>query len=241
MAHYGTLRDFRFVETDPDDVRGATVYDLHDDKLGKIDDVIFDHSTGNIRYAVIDTGGWLSSKKFIVPPNRLRESADHEGDFMTGLTKEQIEAFPAYNEKDLESEDKWNDYENRYRSKWVGGPVMHRAETDRNITPTTAQMTQGSGATGSLNWDKGSQTGAAGRTVDSGVPDESMTGTERIIPPTANEVTINNSGVGIGGRWLTFESRLRQHRRDATRNCVTCSVGPVSDQEEDAADERKAV
>jgi sporulation protein YlmC with PRC-barrel domain len=212
MTHYGTLRDFRFVDKDADDVRGATVYNVHNDKLGKIDNVIFDHSTGNIRYAVIDTGGWLSSKNFIVPPDRLRESANHEGDFMTGLTKQQIEAFPAYNEKDLESEDKWNDYENRYRSKWVGDPIMHRAETDRNITPTTAQMTQGTGATGSLNWERGSQSGTTGRRSEmAAAPDESMTGTERIIPPTANEVTISNSAAGIGGRWLTFESRLRQH------------------------------
>ena len=55
MAHYGTLRDFRFSETDVDDVRGSSVYGTDDDKLGKIDDVIFDHSTGDIRYAVIDT------------------------------------------------------------------------------------------------------------------------------------------------------------------------------------------
>jgi hypothetical protein len=240
MAHYGTLRDFRFVDKDPDDVRGTTVYNVHDDKLGKIDDVIFDHASGSIRYAVVDTGGWLSSKKFIVPPDRLRESANHEGDFMTDLTKQQIEAFPPYNEKDLESEDKWNDYENRYRSKWVDGPVMHRAETDRNITPTTAQMTQGSGATGSLNWEKGSQSGTTGR-QNQEMADEGMVSTDRIISPTANEVTISDSAAGIGGRWLTFESRLRQHRRDATMNCVTCSVGPASDREEDTADERKAI
>jgi hypothetical protein len=239
MAHYGTLREFRFVEKDPDDIRGASVYDVHDEKLGKIDDVIFDHSTGEIRYAVIDTGGWLSSKKFIVPPDRLRESADHKNDFITDLTKQRIESFPPYNEKDLESEDNWNDYEGRYRSKWVDGPVMHREATDRNITPTTAQMTQGTGATGSPNWDR---TGTLGGATRSGsVPGESMTDTARIIPPTANEVTISNSANGIGDRWLTFESRLRQHRRAATQSCVSCSVGAASDREEDVADERKAV
>jgi uncharacterized protein YrrD len=84
MAHYGTLREFRFSDRDADDIRGSSVYGTDDDKLGKIDDVIFDHSTGDIRYAVIDTGGWLSTKKFIIPADRLRASAKHEDDYQSG-------------------------------------------------------------------------------------------------------------------------------------------------------------
>ena len=74
MAHYGTLRDYHFVDNESaDDIRGGSkVYGLNNEKLGKIDDVIFDHSTGQIRYVVVDTGGWLSSKKFIVPSHRLQ-------------------------------------------------------------------------------------------------------------------------------------------------------------------------
>ena len=32
------------------------MYGLDDEKLGKVDDVIFDHATGSIRYVVVDTG-----------------------------------------------------------------------------------------------------------------------------------------------------------------------------------------
>ena len=48
MTHIGTLRDYRFTNVDEatDDIRGAKVYGLDDEKLGKIDDVIFDHATG---------------------------------------------------------------------------------------------------------------------------------------------------------------------------------------------------
>src|ERR1051326_5083975 len=141
MAHYGILRDTPVAESG-EDIRGAHVYGLNDEKLGKIDDVIFDHSSGDIRYVVVDTGGRLLSNKFIVPADQIRPSAEHEADFAIDLSKEQIESFPAYNEKDVKAEDKWTDYENRYRSKWEAKPVMHRAETDRNITPTTQQMTQ---------------------------------------------------------------------------------------------------
>lgn len=54
MAHYGTLKDFRVADA-AEDIRGSHLYGLEDEKLGKIDDVIFDHSTGNIRYVVVDT------------------------------------------------------------------------------------------------------------------------------------------------------------------------------------------
>src|SRR5207253_8698394 len=56
--------------------------------------VIFDHLTGAIRYVVIDTGRWLHSQKFIVPPDRLHASTQHEDDFQIDLTKEQIGGFP---------------------------------------------------------------------------------------------------------------------------------------------------
>ncbi|MBA3916831.1 MAG: PRC-barrel domain-containing protein, partial [Acidobacteriales bacterium] len=144
MAHYGTLGNYRF-ETDTDDIRGSAVYNAQDDKLGKIDDVIFDHQSGGIQYVVVDTGGWLSSHKFIVPADQLRPSTKHDHDYQVDLTKQQIESFPPYDESDVKSDEKWGRYEGSYRSKWVDGPIMHRAETDRNITPTTAQMTQGSG------------------------------------------------------------------------------------------------
>src|SRR5438270_32864 len=99
MVHYGTLRDYRFSDTDADDIRGSKLYGLNDEKLGKIDDVIFDHTSGGIRYIVVDTGGWLSSKKFIVPADRLRASAEHEDDFQADLNKQQIERFSSFEDK----------------------------------------------------------------------------------------------------------------------------------------------
>src|SRR5437588_9309411 len=110
MAHCELLKDYKFSES-ADDIRGATLYGANDGKLGKIDDVIFDHSSGDISYAVVDTGGWLSTKKFVVPASGLRSSSSHEDDFSSDLTKQQIESFPPYNERDVESEDKWEDYE----------------------------------------------------------------------------------------------------------------------------------
>jgi sporulation protein YlmC with PRC-barrel domain len=48
MAQCGRLRDYRLTN-DAEDMRGSKLYGMNDEKLGKIDDVIFDHSTGDIR------------------------------------------------------------------------------------------------------------------------------------------------------------------------------------------------
>ena len=221
MSHYGTLRNYSFPQAS-DDVRGAKLYGRDDEKLGKIDDVIFDHSTGIIGYAVVDTGGWLSTKKFVVPSDRLRPSTKHEGDFTADLTKQQIESLPPYKEGDLDSEKTWADYEGRYRSKWETGPVMHRAETDRNITPTTQQMQGSSSSTQRLN----ATPAGAGSNRDATASD-----TGRVVPTGTDSVVISNSAAGIGGRWDTFQARLRERRKEAVTGCRTCTVGPTATRE----------
>lgn len=136
MAHLGTLHGYKFTTgADIDDIRGSHVYGLEDKKLGKIDDVIFDHMSADIRYVVVDTGGLLSSKKFIVPADRLILSTEHENDYSVHLTKEQVEAFPPYDENAIEQQDRWNAYETRYRAAWTDTPVQHRVGSERNITP----------------------------------------------------------------------------------------------------------
>src|ERR1700746_2129648 len=103
MPHYGLPGDYRFEDLNTeDDIRGATVYGRNDEKLGKIDDVIFDHSTGSIKYVVVNSGGWFRHKKFLVPPHRLHASAEHDGDLAVNVDKRQIESFPVYKESDLE-------------------------------------------------------------------------------------------------------------------------------------------
>jgi len=112
------LRSYKFSEAQAEDIRGSAVYGVNDEKLGKIDDVIFEPNSGDIRYVVVDTGGWLSSKRFIVPAEKLYGSAAHPDDYEVNLTKSQIESFPPYDENAIESQDRWGTYETRYRSAW---------------------------------------------------------------------------------------------------------------------------
>jgi sporulation protein YlmC with PRC-barrel domain len=143
-AHYGMLRDYRFSD-DVDDIRGAALYGSDDDKLGKIDDVIFDHATGTIQYAVVDTGGWLSSKKFLVPANRIRPYGKNDDDFSINATKKEIAALPKYDEN-VATDAQRADQEVQQRQAWGSGPVMHKEGSTHSITPEASEMPAGRGS-----------------------------------------------------------------------------------------------
>jgi sporulation protein YlmC with PRC-barrel domain len=213
MAHYGLLRDYRFADiAEAEDIRGAKIYGRQDEKLGNIDDVIFDHSTGDIRFVVVDAGRSFSSKKFLVPAHRLHTSAEYEDDFSVNLDKEQIEILPTYNQSDLKSQEHWERYEQRYSDAWHSGPIRHSEGSDHNLTPTPMEMPAQPGSIGSQLSDQ-----------------ERARVSSRITPPLANDMTIQHNAVGLGDRWTNFEERLRQHRRQITKVCTTCTVEPVSD------------
>jgi hypothetical protein len=209
MGRYGTLGDYRFLDTQEAalDIRGAKIFGLRDQELGQIDDVVFDEATGAIVYIVVDTGGWLSSKKFIVPPQEVRPSLQHQDDFLVELTKEQVESFPAYDEAELSSEERWADYEKRYRSKWVESPVMHREASDRNLTPPTEQqVAAGSEATSSSD--------------DTAELDARELEAATELTPIHIEGTMEVSASGPSLRWSAFEDSLRQRREDVLQSSI---------------------
>jgi PRC-barrel domain len=129
---YSTLRDYRF-NKDIDDIRGSAVYGPGDAKLGKIDDVVFDPNSAQIKYLIVDTGGWLKSRRFLVPPDRVQPYPQNDKDFFVNLSKTEIERFPALDEKVLESDKGFATYETSYRSAWTSAPGA--TTTSTVITP----------------------------------------------------------------------------------------------------------
>lgn len=141
MPHYGVLHDYKF--EDVQEVRGGDVYGVNNEKLGTVDDVIFDHSTGEIHYVVVDTGGWLSSKKFLVPLNRIQPYGNREDKFYAELDKERIQMLPEFNPDALKSESTWADYRKQYHERWNQGTVMYNKDTGRIVTPPSDQVPGG--------------------------------------------------------------------------------------------------
>jgi sporulation protein YlmC with PRC-barrel domain len=137
MPHYGILREYKF--EDLNDVRGSEVYGVNDEKLGTIDDVVFDHSTGDIRYVVLKTGV-LFGKKIIVPANRIESYGNHEDKFYADLDKERLAMLPEFEDHVLKSESDWSIYEKEYQNRLNDGAVMYNKDTGRIVTPPVQEV-----------------------------------------------------------------------------------------------------
>ncbi|HZD95405.1 MAG TPA: PRC-barrel domain-containing protein [Candidatus Sulfotelmatobacter sp.] len=143
MPHFGILREYKFEEVD--DVRGAEVYGVNDEKLGTIDDVIFDHSTGEIRYIILKAGGLLSRKRVMIPADRIEPYGKEEDKFYAGLDKERLAMLPEFNENALRSESDWNSHVKGYEKCITGDPILYNQCTGRIITPPQEEVSPGRG------------------------------------------------------------------------------------------------
>lgn len=98
------------------DIKGLSVYaEASDEKIGTISDVLVDEE-GRFRYFIVDLGFWIFGKKVLLPVGRSR--IDHTADrvYAIGMTREQADALPEFN-NDLAID---YDYEENVRGVYRG-------------------------------------------------------------------------------------------------------------------------
>lgn len=229
MAHCGSLNT-QLVSDDIHDVRGTTVRGADGEKLGKIDDVIFDHDTMEIRYVVVDSGGWLESGVFVLPADSVSLDETDDDGLTVGATRQQIQNSPQYDKKSLRSEDGWKKYERTFKQYWEEEPVMHIKGSDRIITPPSSP-------TGSSKGTVASRSG--------GVSTEGQVNAADLFPnriskvftdpaPGSGKVTLRPKSVARAEEaasgvtllkprwWESFENYLRLNKDDIQAECSQC-------------------
>lgn len=90
-------------------ITGMAVRNSEGDELGKIEDLVIDLNSGDVRYAALSFGGFLGigDKLFAVPMRSLRLiSADKDRHFVLNVDKERLEKAPGFNK------DSWPDFAN---------------------------------------------------------------------------------------------------------------------------------
>jgi uncharacterized protein (TIGR02271 family) len=104
------------------DINGLGVYTQGtDEKIGTVSDVLVDEE-GHFRYLVVDLGFWIFGKKVLLPIGRARIDYNIDRVYTIGLTKEQAEDLPEFNERQTLD----YDYEERVRG-------VYRQPTDYNL------------------------------------------------------------------------------------------------------------
>lgn len=93
-----------------DRVENTKVYNLTGDKLGTIDDLMIDKVSGQVRYAVLEFGGFLGmgTDRYPIPWSILKYDTSKDG-YVVPLDKAQMESAPRY------STDMVPDYDDTYR------------------------------------------------------------------------------------------------------------------------------
>lgn len=117
------VKDFTFPEQ-AWDVRGWTVRtEVGDEKVGKVDDMLLDH-TGGLRYLDVDLG--FLKKHVLVPLDHAHADRETQTVRIEGMTREGLESVPEYA---LDPESLNEDYERRL-DKVYGGT---RASSERGL------------------------------------------------------------------------------------------------------------
>lgn len=95
-----------------DKVEGSSVYNVAGEKLGSIDDLMIDKVSGQVRYAVLEFGGFLGmgTDRYPIPWKVLKYSTD-KGGYIVPIDKAKLDNAPKYTENSVPVFD--NEYGNR--------------------------------------------------------------------------------------------------------------------------------
>jgi sporulation protein YlmC with PRC-barrel domain len=94
----GNIRGMRGSATAPvlrrvEDLQTYTI-GATDGDIGTIADLYFDDQSWTARYVVVDTGGWLSGRKVLIPPRAIQQIDAAGQRLVTNLTRQQVEDSP---------------------------------------------------------------------------------------------------------------------------------------------------
>jgi sporulation protein YlmC with PRC-barrel domain len=83
-------------------VEGTSVYNADGEKLGSIDDLMIDKVSGQVRYAVLEFGGFLGmgTDRYPLPWDMLKYDTEFEG-YVVPLDKSRLEKAPRYGQNDI--------------------------------------------------------------------------------------------------------------------------------------------
>jgi hypothetical protein len=120
------------INDDRVDFEDLDLLDTAGEKLGDVEGFIVHRDTGRPYYVVIDSGGWFSSRSFLVPIGHVRLDPGKET-LRSDLGRSVIQRFPEYDENRFEqmSEDEARLFNERTLTACCATELQARAGADR--------------------------------------------------------------------------------------------------------------
>ncbi|MBD2435667.1 DUF2382 domain-containing protein [Nostoc sp. FACHB-110] len=134
------------------DIKGLGVYtEGTDEKIGTVNDVLVDDE-GHFRYLVVDLGFWIFGKKVLLPVGRTRIDYGRDRVYAVGMSREQAEDLPEFDERRLEYDDEER-VRNVYRDqKYSNVPLDTTTPLDA-VAPLDSAATLGTAANSTFSRD----------------------------------------------------------------------------------------
>ena len=101
--------DDSVVDFDGLDVRGRA-----DDALGEVDGFLVDPGSGRVLYVVVDSGGWFTSRRFLIPIGHATIDRERPA-LRADLSRDSLRSYPEFDERRFRelSDDELKAYEQR--------------------------------------------------------------------------------------------------------------------------------
>jgi sporulation protein YlmC with PRC-barrel domain len=238
MPHYSTLGTRKLGNVA--DVRGTAVYGQRNEELGTIDDVIFDHATGEIRYVVLISSAEQSHRKVLLAVGEI-QSRDEQDRFYTDLSREQMEELPEFGRENTPQSREARMHE-ELKQCWSSGAVLYNKCTGHTITPPDDQV---QGARTELLSEEAKASLTRDFTPQKVGKEDALFG---VGPSNSSKVTLEPqkpSSAGMeetarldqqartedqsassdyGRRWIAFQQRLREEREAIVGGCSLCGT-----------------
>jgi len=121
------------------DIDGFDVYSqTTDEKVGSVKDILVDEA-GHFRYLIVDLGFWIFGKKVLLPVGRSQIDYNSRRVYALGMTKEQAENLPEFNDN-LKLD---YDYEEKVRGVYRPTATGTTTAASTTAASTTAASTTG--------------------------------------------------------------------------------------------------
>jgi hypothetical protein len=131
------------IDDDRLDFDGLEVLDPAGQKLGDLDGFIVHRETRRPYYAVVDSGGWFSSRRFLLPIGHARLDAGSQA-LRVDLVRGTIERFPDFDEERFEqmTEDEARLFNERTLTACCATELQGRTGADRDDVDTWSHYAQ---------------------------------------------------------------------------------------------------
>lgn len=124
MEHTPHASQLRYLDADDlddsvVDFDDLNVYGDGGENLGELDGFLVEHGAGTVHYLVVDSGGWFTSRRFLLPAEHVTVDRDAKA-MRVNVSKSALRGYPEFDEDGFGrfSDEEYHAYQRRLGATW---------------------------------------------------------------------------------------------------------------------------